>query len=98
MEEELARKEKIALKRTAVVTNLNHTLKEIAKRSQSGYSQNIKEAKEMTSQRRERDRQHSARHFESLKHKRDEEESMRRRGSELRKKEDEFVMRGLDAY
>jgi hypothetical protein len=38
MEEELARKEKIALKRTVVVTNLNHTLKEIAKRSQSGYS------------------------------------------------------------
>jgi hypothetical protein len=56
MEEELARKEKIVLKRTAVVTNLNHSLKEIAKRSQSGYSQNIKEAKEMTSQRRERDR------------------------------------------
>lgn len=49
MEEELARKEKLALKRTTVMTNLNHSLKEIAKRSQSGYSQNIKEAKEMTS-------------------------------------------------
>jgi|LauGreDrversion4_2_1035121.scaffolds.fasta_scaffold335842_2 hypothetical protein len=49
MEEELARKEKLAVKRTTVMTNLNHTLKEIAKRSQSGYSQNIKEAKEMTS-------------------------------------------------
>jgi hypothetical protein len=52
----------------------------------------------MTSQRRERDRQHSARHFEALRHKLDEEESMRRRGSEMRKKEDEVVMRGLDAY
>ena len=33
MEEELARKEKLAVKRTTVMTNLNHTLKEIAKRS-----------------------------------------------------------------
>jgi hypothetical protein len=81
MEEELAKKEKVTTKRTTVVNNLNHTHKEIAKRSQSGYSLNIKEAKEMTKQRLERDRQHSARHYESLKHKLDEEEILRKKGS-----------------
>jgi hypothetical protein len=48
MEEELAKKEKVTTKRTTVVNNLNHTHKEIAKRSQSGYSLKIQEAKEMT--------------------------------------------------
>jgi len=95
MEEELARREKLTTKRTNVVNNLNHTIKEIAKRSQSGYSLNIKEAKEMTQSRLERDRQHSARHFESLKHKLDEEEILRKKGSQIRKQEDEYVQRGL---
>ena len=56
MEEELAKKEKVTTKRSTVVSNLNHTLKEIAKRSQSGYSLNIQQAREMSKQRLERDR------------------------------------------
>lgn len=46
----------------------------------------------------ERDRQHSAKHYEALRHKLDDEDNMRRRGSLIRKQEDEHVRSGLDAY
>jgi hypothetical protein len=70
----------------------------MSKRSQSGFVQNIKEAREMTQSRIERDRQHSARHYEALRHKLEEEEVIRKKGSIIRKQEDELVLKGLDAY
>lgn len=97
-EEETARRENLESKRQKVKTNVLHTQSQLSKRSQSGFVQNINEAREMTQSRIERDRQHSARHYEALRHKLEEEEVIRKKGSIIRKQEDELVLKGLDAY
>jgi hypothetical protein len=80
-EEEMAKKEKLELKRATARNNFNHTMKELNNRSQTGFHLNMKAVKELTHKRLERDRQHSAKHYESLRHKLEEEETMRKKSS-----------------
>jgi hypothetical protein len=53
--------------------NFEGIVKDIEKRSASGYNLKLKEVKETMAKKREKDRLDSLRHYEYLKHKLDEE-------------------------
>ncbi len=52
----MVKKEKLELKRATARNNFNHTMKELNKRSQTGFTLNMKEVKDMSHKRLERDR------------------------------------------
>ena len=77
--------------------NFEGIIKEVEKRSASGYNQKLKEVKETFAKKRERDRQDSMRHYEYLKHKLDEETNNSKKRSALKQEADEATARYLDA-
>ena len=53
---------------------------------------------ELKNKKREKDRQHSLRHYEYLKHKIEDEEGSAKKQGEIRKMQEEYVVRNLSAF
>jgi len=63
-----------------------------------GFQHTIKEVEELQKAKKDKDREHSLKHYEYLKHKIEQEEGSAKKSIDQRRMEEEFVVRNLSAF
>ena len=76
--------EKLSHKMRLARLNQGASARQLSQRSDSGYTQGLKEMRESSARKLQRDRQHSQRHYEYLKKKLDEEENLSKKQGQVR--------------
>ena len=81
-----------------MLNNFNSTMTNITKKSINGFHLNIKEVESLQQKKREKDREHSLKHYEYLKHKIEDEEGSAKKRIEEKRLEEDKVVRNLSAF